>query len=101
MGKNLLAVLLVEFLDDVHSVVGVEVVDELLGDFLRRHIVEQLAAVVLVEFHEHIGGSLQVKEAVEVFGLLQVEILVEVSDVGRVQSVEKLPGGGFVFGGYY
>ena len=37
MRQDLVTVLLVEFLDNVHGIVGVEVVYELLCDLLGRH----------------------------------------------------------------
>ncbi len=75
MGENLVAVLLVELLDKVNGIVGVEVVD-LLGDFLGGHGREELEAVVLVELHEHIGSCVLVEQLVEKLGFVELEILV-------------------------
>ncbi len=61
--EDFVALVFVEGLDEVHGVVRVEVVD-LLCDFLGGHVAEELAAVVLVKLHEHVGGLLLVQEAV-------------------------------------
>ena len=101
VGEDFLTVFLVEFLDDVYGIVSVKIVDELLGDFLSRHAVEKLASVILVKFHQHIGCRLGIKETVQVFSLLQIKILIEVGDIGGVQSFKQLAGCCLVLGGYY
>ena len=69
-------------------VVGVEQVDEL-ADLPGVHAFEELAAVLLVEFHEDVGLLLGVLDEVEgPLGLPQVEALEELGDVGGVEVVE-------------
>ena len=75
MAENFVALLLVELLYEVYSVVGVKVV-YLLGDFLYGHGVEELETVVFVEFHEHVGRLLLVEKLEEIFGFLEVEVAV-------------------------
>ena len=86
--QDLVAVFLVELLDYVYGIVGVEMVDELLGDLLGRHVLEQLAAVVLIEFHKHIGRNVVIEQLVEKFRLVEIEVLVQFGYVGRMQRGE-------------
>ncbi len=83
MGQDLVALFLVELLDDVDGIVCVEVVD-LFGDLLGRHVVEQLEPVILVKFHKDIGCGVLVEELEQEFGLIQLQFLVELGYVGRV-----------------
>ena len=48
----------------------------MLGDFLGGHALEELEAVVLVKFHQHVGGGFLVEQFVEEFSLVEVEFLV-------------------------
>ncbi len=85
MAENLLALVLVELLYKVNGVVGIEMVD-LLGDFFRRHGIEQLEAIVLVQLHKHVGRLFLVKKLEQILGLLKLEIAVQLRYVGRVQA---------------
>ncbi len=67
---------------------------DLLGDVGHVHLREELGAVILVEFHEHIGLHLFVKKFEKIFGFFEVEILIEFGNVGRVEIGEFLAGRG-------
>ena len=88
MRQNLVSVLFVKLLDYVYSVVGVKVVDKLLGNLLGGHIAQKLAPVILVELHEHIGGSVAVQQLVQKFSLVNVQLFVKLGNVGGVQLSE-------------
>ena len=90
--ENLLLGVLVHFADQVYGVVGVHVVDKLLGDDFAGQLFQHLLAVVLVEFEQDVGGLLAVEQHVDVFGLVEVELLVEFGNVGGVQLFEQLAG---------
>ncbi len=96
VGQHLVAVLLVEVLYEVDGVVGVEMVDIEAGDFLGVHVAQELAAVILVKLHQHVGGLVAVEQPVEVLGLRQVEVLIQLGDVGRVHLLKLAAGGGLV-----
>lgn len=81
---DFVALFFVELLYQVNGVVGVEVVN-LLGDFLGRHVLDKFQTLVLVEFHQHVGGGVLVEQLEEVFRLLGVELLEELGYIGRVQ----------------
>ncbi len=69
-------------------------VDIFAGDILRLHLAEEFAAVVLVKFHEHVGSLVAVEEAVEVFCIVKLQVVVQLCDVGRVEVGEN--GAGFL-----
>ena len=96
VGDHLVAVLLVKVLDEVNRVVGVEMVDIQTGDFLGVHVAEELPSVILVKLHQHGGGLVAIEQLVEVFGLRQVEVLIQLGDVGRVHLLQLTTGGGLV-----
>ena len=74
---------------------------EFLGDVLRLHVAEELVAVLLVKFHEHVGSLVAVEQPVEIFGLFQVKSVVQLGNVGRVQLLEERLGSGVVAVGNY
>ena len=98
--QDFITVLLIEFLDYIHSIVGVEVVDKLLGNLLGRHGGEELATVVLVQLHEHVGGYIAVEQLVQKFRFVKVEFLIKLGNVRRVK-VGKLLACGFLVARLY
>lgn len=90
MLYDLLAVFLVQLLDKVDGIVGVEDVDKL-ADLLRIHMFEEFLAVFLVHFHKHIGLFLLVFDKVEEpLGLLQVQLAQNLGYIGRMQVGDLL-----------
>ncbi len=92
VAENLLAVILVKLLNNVDRIIRIKVFD-LLGDIGHIHLREKLGSVVLVKLHEHIGLHLLVKKLEEIFGLIEIEILIKLRDVGRME-VGKFLGSG-------
>ena len=85
MLDHLLPIFLIEFLDEVDGVVGVEFVDKL-ADLLRLHVLDEFLTVFLVKLHKHVGFLLLIVYKVEEpLGLLQVELAQEFGDVGRMK----------------
>ena len=90
MREDFVAVVLVELLYKVNGLVGFEVVNHLLSNFFCRHVGEELVAVLLVEFHQHIGSGVLVEKVVQKFRFLDVEFLVKFGDIGRVHVLEDI-----------
>jgi hypothetical protein len=53
---------------------------------LGRHSAKELKTVVLIELHEDIGSSVFIEKAIKIFCLVELEVLIELSDVCGVQS---------------
>ena len=83
--EDLFLLVLVEAAHQVHGVVRVHVVHELLGDGFRGEQLEELLADVLVHLHQYVGCRLVVQEAVNEACVLGVEVVAQLGDVGRVQ----------------
>ncbi len=85
---NLFAVFLVEFLDKVHGVVGVQQVD-IVSDLFRIHPLEDLLTVLFIEFHQDVGARFPIRYKVEKpFRLSQVQLLEKFGNVGRVHTLD-------------
>ena len=80
----------IEFLYQVHRIIRVEML-KLLRNFLFGHIVEKLLAVVLIELHQHLGGSLFVEQLIQKFCIFHFKVVKELRYVGRVQVAEQPP----------
>lgn len=89
LRQYLLLVLLVELLNQVHGVVRLHVVD-LLGYDLVGEVVKQFSPVVLIEFEQHVGRRLLVKKLIEKLGLVQVQILIQFGNIGRMETRQLL-----------
>ena len=87
---NVLAVLLVKFLDHVNSVVGIHLL-KLLGDFLVGHQLHEVVTLVLVELDQDVGGGLVVEQHHDEQGFLVIEVAHKLSDIGGVQVLDLLP----------
>ena len=61
MGEYLLLRFFIEVSYQVYGIVGIEVVDILFGDGFARHLFEEFFTVVLIEFHQYIGGRFLVE----------------------------------------
>ena len=85
MLDSLVAILLVELLDKVYGVIGVEKVDEV-ADLLRVHPLEHFLAVVFIKLHEHVGLLLIILNEIEKpFRLPEVKRLKKLRYVGGMQ----------------
>ncbi len=87
---DLFAVFLVEFLNKVYGIVGVEQVYEM-TDLLRIHILKEFLAILLVEFHKDIGFLLLIVYKVECpFSLFYVKALEEFCDIRGMKTGERI-----------
>ena len=74
---------------------------DLLGDDVVRQGFEQLVAFVVVELEQQVAGGFFVEQLIEELGLLDVEVLIELGNVGGVEFVELPAGGGSIARGDY
>ena len=64
--------------------------DKLSCDILCIHVGEKVFAVLLVEFHQHIGGNFAVKKVQQILRLFQVKFPIEIGDVGGMHVLKLL-----------
>ena len=83
VADDVLTVLLVKLLDHVNGIVGVHLL-HLLGDFLVGHQLHQVMTLVLVEFHQDVGGGLVVEHQHDEQRFLIAEVAHQLGQVGRV-----------------
>ena len=88
MAENLVALVGIEFLNNIYSIVGVEVFN-LFGDILGIHFAEQTGTFILIKLHEYVRLSLLVKQTKQILSLLEVEVTIQVGDVGGMQIVKS------------
>ena len=84
VADDVLAVLLVKFLDHVDGVIGIHLL-HLLGDFLVGHQFQQVGTLILIEFHQHVGGRLVIKQQHDEQGLLVIEVPHQFGNIGGMQ----------------
>ncbi len=94
VGKNLVAVFLVKFLNDVYRVIRVKML-YLFGDILGIHLGKEARALVLVKLHEHISLCILVKKKKQILGLVNVKVAIEVGYIRRME-ISKFVAGGIV-----
>ncbi len=87
MRQDLLALVDIKLLDEVDCIIGVKMVD-LLGDLLCRHVGNEFQTVVLIKLHQDIGCRIVVEQTIEILGLVNLEVLVEFSDIGGMEISE-------------
>ena len=88
MGKHLLLLVLVQVLDDIHSIIGIHVVDELGGNHLGRQFVQQALTVVLVHLDQNIGRRLVIQLTIYKTGVLNVKLITQLGDIGGVHLIK-------------
>ena len=94
LGDDLFGPLLRQFADHVGRVIRIDVLEDLLGDFLVGQGGEQRFSDVLLQLDEHVSPFLDIDQFPEVLDLLVLEAVEDLGDVGRVQFLE--PGAEFV-----
>ena len=59
--QHFLLLLVIHVTDNLHSIVGIHVIDESFGDDIRRNDVQKLVSSVLVHLDEYVGRLLVVE----------------------------------------
>ena len=88
MCQHLLLLLFIQILNDIYSIVGVHVVDELAGNQFGRQFIQQPLTVVLVHLHQYVGRCLIVKLAIYQTGIIHVKFIAQLGDVGGVHILQ-------------